>query len=94
MTTPTDSPNDGWRLICDGWRQLADDRGAERDALALELERTRLEAAESVRAMRAQLEAAWTDNRTLRMELERLSLDVHILAEELERERAPKRDER
>ena len=94
MTTPTDLHNDGWRLICDGWRQLADDRGAERDALALELERARLEAAENVRAMRAQLEAAWTDNRALQIELERLSLDAHIMAEELERERAPKRDER
>ena len=94
MNTPIDAHNDGWRLICDGWRQLADDRGAERDALALELERARLEAAETVRAMRAQLEAARTDNRALQIELERLSLDVHILAEELERERAPKRDER
>lgn len=86
--------NDGWQMICDGWRKLADDRGAERDALALELERTRLEAAENARAMRAQLEAAWTDNRALQIEMERLSLDVHIMAEELERERAPKRDER
>jgi hypothetical protein len=87
-----DAHNDGWKLICDGWRQLADDRGAERAAVALELERSRLEAAETVRAMRAQLEAAWTDNRALRSELDRLSLDAHIMAEELERERAPKRD--
>jgi hypothetical protein len=86
--------NDGWQKICDGWRQLADDRGAERDVLALELERARLEAAETVRALRAQLEAAWNDNRILRADVERLSLDAHIMAEELERERAPKRDER
>jgi hypothetical protein len=84
--------NDGWQMICDGWRKLADDRGAERDVIAMELERARLEAAETVRAMRAQLEAAWTDNRALQIELERLSLDAHILAEELERERAPKQD--
>jgi len=86
--------NDGWQKICDGWRQLADDRGAERAAVALELERARLEAAETVRALRAQLEAAWNDNRILRADGERLSLDAHIMAEELERERAPKRDER
>jgi hypothetical protein len=84
--------NDGWQKICDGWRQLADDRGAERAAVALELERARLEAAETVRALRAQLDAAWNDNRALRADLERLSLDAHIMAEELERERAPKRD--
>ena len=66
--------SNGWQKICDGWRQLADDRGAERDVLALELERTRLEVYQ------------------LRGDLERLSLDAHIMAEELERERAPKRD--
>lgn len=32
--------------------------------------------------------------RRLEAELERLALDNHILREELERERAPKRDER
>ena len=32
--------------------------------------------------------------RQLEAELERLALDNHILREELERERAPKRDER
>jgi hypothetical protein len=42
MTT-LDLHADGWRLICDGWRKLADDRAEERNALALELERTRLE---------------------------------------------------
>lgn len=91
MTT-NDIHNDGWKLICDGWRKLADDRNAERAAVALELERLRIESSEAVRQLRAQLDAAWNDNRALRADLERLSLDAHILAEELERERAPKQD--
>ena len=44
--------------------------------------------------MRELLAKAWQENAELRADLERLSLDNHILREELERERAPKRDER
>lgn len=45
--------------------------------------------------LRRQLDNANIDRiRQLEAELERLALDNHILREELERERAPKRDER
>jgi len=53
---------------------------------------THEETEELIRLLRAQLDAAWNDNRALRADVERLSLDAHILAEELERERAPKQD--
>jgi hypothetical protein len=58
---------------------------------------THEETQELIRLLRAQLDAAWEDNRALRADIERLSLDAHtlaehILAEELERERAPKQD--
>lgn len=42
--------------------------------------------------MRELLAKAWQENNELRADLERLALDNHILREELERERAPKRD--
>lgn len=53
---------------------------------------THEETEELIRLLRAQLDAAWNDNRALQAELERLALDNHILREELGRERAPKRD--
>jgi hypothetical protein len=53
---------------------------------------THEEIQELIRLLRAQLDAAWTENRALQADIERLSLDNHILAEELERERAPKQD--
>jgi hypothetical protein len=54
-------------MICDGWRKLADDRGAERDALALELERARLE----VHRLRGDLERLSLDAHIMAEELER-----------------------
>ena len=53
---------------------------------------THEETQELIRLLRAQLDAAWENNRALQADIERLSLDAHILAEELERERAPKQD--
>ena len=44
--------------------------------------------------LQQQIDAPAARIRHLEAEIERLTLDNHILREELERERAPKRDER
>lgn len=62
---------------------------ADFDLLAKQIDQ-----ANQVTELREMLAKAWQENRELQAELERLALDNHILREELERERAPKRDER
>lgn len=62
---------------------------ADFDLLAQQIDQ-----ANQVAELREMLAKAWQENRELQAELERLALDTHILREELERERAPKRDER
>ena len=62
---------------------------ADFDLLAQQIDQ-----ANQVTELRELLAKAWQENRELQAELERLALDNHILREELERERAPKRDER
>lgn len=57
-----------------------------------ELLAQQIDQADQTAQLRDMLAKAWQENRELQAELERLALDNHILREELERERAPKRD--